>query len=66
MWNSRKEFRDWIKSLDSSSIIANRILCEDKLGLFKDYSKSTRMWMTRVMNMYCSPKAMILLYTSNK
>lgn len=50
MWNSRKEFRDWIKSLDSSSIIANRILCEDKLGLFKDYSKSTRMWMTRVMN----------------
>lgn len=35
MWNSRKEFRDWIKSLDSSSIIANRILCEDKLGLFK-------------------------------
>lgn len=50
MWNSRKEFRDWIKSLDSSSIIANRILCEDKLGLFKDYSKSTRMWMTRVIN----------------
>lgn len=50
MWNSRKEFRDWIKSLDSSSIIANRILCEDKLGLFKGYSKSTRMWMTRVMN----------------
>lgn len=50
MWKSHKSFKDYLKSLDPSSILAERILCEDGLGKYKDFTTKSRQWMIHVMN----------------